>query len=76
MHAKNNGDEQFGLDIEDGEIKSIKDIGVYDHLQSKAWAIKLACDAVITILRIDQIIIAKPAGGPKLNKKNPHWDDD
>jgi len=49
---------------------------VFDHLKSKAWAIKLACDAVITILRIDQIIIAKPAGGPKFKKKNPNWDDD
>lgn len=29
------------------------------------WAIKLATDAVVTVLRVDQIIMAKQAGGPK-----------
>lgn len=53
MYAKNNGDGFFGLDIEDGEIKEINTIGVYDHLESKRWAIKLATDAVLTVLRID-----------------------
>ena len=34
-------------------------------MQSKIWGIKLATDAVNTILKIDQLIMAKPAGGPK-----------
>ena len=46
-------EEHFGLDIEDGEVKNIKEVGVYDHLVSKQWGIKLACNAVLTILRID-----------------------
>jgi hypothetical protein len=29
------------------------------------WAIKLATDAVATVLKVDQIIMAKQAGGPK-----------
>ena len=38
---------------------------IYDHLKTKEWALKLATDAAITILKVDQIIIAKPSGGPK-----------
>ena len=33
-------------------------------METKSWAIKLTIDAVLTILRVDQIIMAKPAGGP------------
>lgn len=44
--------DHFGLDINDGEVKSSKEVGVYDHLLSKQWGIKLACEAVLTILRI------------------------
>ena len=34
-------------------------------LQCCRWALKLATDAVATVLRVDQIIMAKQAGGPK-----------
>lgn len=37
---------------------------VFDHMQTKAWATRLAFDAAITTLRVDQIIMARPAGGP------------
>lgn len=45
-------------------------------MQTKEWAIKLATDAAITVLKVDQIIIAKPAGGPKPPSKNADWDQD
>ncbi len=32
---------------------------------SKQWAIKLATEAARTILSVDQIIVARQAGGPK-----------
>jgi T-complex protein 1 subunit theta len=32
---------------------------------TKWWAIKLAADAAVTVLRVDQIIMSKQAGGPK-----------
>jgi T-complex protein 1 subunit theta len=44
--------------------------GVLDHLETKKWAIKFAVDAVLTVLKVDQIIVAKPAGGPKFDSKN------
>lgn len=39
--------------------------GIWDHLQTKLSAIRLGADAAITVLRVDQIIMAKAAGGPK-----------
>lgn len=38
---------------------------VYDVLATKASALSLAADAAVTVLRVDQIIMAKQAGGPK-----------
>jgi T-complex protein 1 subunit theta len=32
---------------------------------AKHWAIKLATEATITVLSVDQIIVARQAGGPK-----------
>jgi len=75
MYSTNAAGKTAAIDIETGEIKSSEEIQIWDHLQTKAWAIKFASDAALTILRIDQIIIAKPAGGPK-PKDNKNWDED
>jgi T-complex protein 1 subunit theta len=64
-----------GLDLESGDVKSSEEIGILDHLHTKSWAIKFASEAALTVLRVDQIIIAKPAGGPK-PKQNNNWDED
>jgi T-complex protein 1 subunit theta len=56
-------------------ITSVSELKVYDHRQTKEWALRLASEAAITILRIDQIIVAKPAGGPK-PQQNKNWDND
>lgn len=62
-HAE--GNARAGLDIESGEVIDAVDAKIFDLLQVKHWALKLATDAVATILRVDQIIMAKMAGGPK-----------
>ena len=54
----------YGIDVEDGKIKDMKELEIFDSQECKTWGIKLAVDAVLTILRVDQIIMAKPAGGP------------
>jgi len=64
----------MGVDIKDGGVTDMAKEGVVDLLVSKQQALKLVIDAVITILRVDQIIVAKPAGGPKA-KKGGHWDE-
>jgi T-complex protein 1 subunit theta len=54
----------------------MKDVFILDSLEVKSWAIKLTIDAVLTILRVDQIIMAKPAGGPKpRDAQAPDLDD-
>jgi len=74
--AHEKGDTHAGVNIEDGGVKDMTKEGIIDLLATKRQAIALATDAVITILRVDQIIQAKPAGGPKLPKKQGHWDDE
>jgi T-complex protein 1 subunit theta len=38
---------------------------------AKSWAIKLATEAARTVLAVDQIIVARQAGGPKPPGPNP-----
>jgi T-complex protein 1 subunit theta len=40
--------------------------GVYDLLKVKQSALKLAVEAAVTVLKVDQIIMSKPSGGPKM----------
>jgi hypothetical protein len=48
-----------------------KDEGILDLMVSKSWAIKLATEAARTVLSVDQIIVARQAGGPKPPGPNP-----
>jgi len=48
---------------------------IVDLYLNKYWALKFATSAACTVLRVDQIIMAKPAGGPKA-KQNKDWDED
>lgn len=60
------GNKNVGLDIE-AEVPAVKDMleaSILDTYLGKYWAIKLATNAAVTVLRVDQIIMAKPAGGP------------
>jgi T-complex protein 1 subunit theta len=74
-HSRNEPDNiAYGIDIESGKIRSAKEMGVYDSLAAKRQALRLASNAAITILRIDQIIMAKPAEGPKPPKQSGSLD--
>ncbi|XP_053990731.1 T-complex protein 1 subunit theta-like isoform X2 [Hylaeus volcanicus] len=82
--AQKKKQQTMGVDIlmEDNDSSGITDMiehqdtPVIDHYKAKACALQLAGEAVITILRIDQIIMARPAGGPKPPQQNQHWDQD
>uniref|UniRef100_H3BL49 T-complex protein 1 subunit theta n=1 Tax=Mus musculus TaxID=10090 RepID=H3BL49_MOUSE len=72
------GNKNVGLDIE-AEVPAVKDMleaSILDTYLGKYWAIKLATNAAVTVLRVDQIIMAKPAGGPKPPSGKKDWDDD
>ncbi|GAX82224.1 hypothetical protein CEUSTIGMA_g9652.t1 [Chlamydomonas eustigma] len=62
-HAQ--GKTNMGVDIETGEPKDLAQEDIMDLYTAKWWAIKLATEAVTTVLKVDQIIMAKQAGGPK-----------
>jgi len=69
----------MGVDIENQEGTGVCDTeeeGILDLLTTKSWAIKLATDAARTVLSVDQIIVARQAGGPKPPGPNPNWDED
>ena len=73
--AHQKGQVNQGIDVMTGGIVDALSEKILDLLITKEWAIKLATQAAVTILRIDQIILAKTAGGPKPpDKKN--WDED
>jgi len=59
------GQTKDGLDVTTGGTKDLTTEGIYDLYSTKYWAMRLAVDAVVTVLRVDQIIMAKMAGGPK-----------
>lgn len=58
-----------------GTIDAVEE-GILDLLVSKSWAIRLATESARTVLSVDQIIVARQAGGPKPPGQNPNWDED
>ncbi|KAK3696954.1 hypothetical protein RRG08_023147 [Elysia crispata] len=66
-----------GVDIEAdvAAVLNAVEAKVFDLFVTKYWAIKFATSAACTVLRVDQIIMAKKAGGPKA-KPNKDWDED
>jgi T-complex protein 1 subunit theta len=84
-HAAQKGrkDDEWtvGVDIEnDDETGTLdaKEEGILDLWVSKMWAVKLATEAARTVLSVDQIIVARQAGGPKMPGKaqQGNWDQD
>lgn len=66
MYAKTAESNVYGIDVADGKVKDVAEIGILDCFDTKSWALKLCLDACLTILKVDQIIMAKPAGGPNM----------
>jgi len=52
LYAECQKSKTMGIDVEQGVIKEVK---VYDSFEVKTWAIRLAVDAALTILKIDQV---------------------
>ncbi|KAL4376262.1 hypothetical protein GQ457_02G039180 [Hibiscus cannabinus] len=78
-HASGNtkvGVDLRGGDSEDGVCKDVSTMNIWDLHVTKFFALKYAADAACTVLRVDQIIMAKPAGGPARRDKPAGMDED
>lgn len=81
-HQKGNKCLGVGIENDEGVMDVVMDgpamvgYSVLDSVYTKYWAFKLATDAALTVLRVDQIIMSKPAGGPKMPKGGNQFNDD
>ncbi|XP_039045513.1 T-complex protein 1 subunit theta-like, partial [Hibiscus syriacus] len=78
-HASGNikvGIDLGGGDSEDGVCKDVSSQNIWDLYVTKFFALKYAADAACTVLRVDQIIMAKPAGGPGRREQPAGMDED
>jgi len=76
-HAK--GEKSAGVTLEMEKGNPIQDMaaqGVWDCYQAKESALKLVGNCCLDVLRVDQIIMSRPAGGPKPKGPNKNWDKD
>ncbi|BAT81430.1 hypothetical protein LR48_Vigan07g098200 [Vigna angularis] len=69
------GNAKVGIDLEGG-CKDVSTLSIWDLHVTKLFALKYAVDAACTVLRVDQIIMAKPAGGPRRGEQPAGADED
>uniref|UniRef100_A0A0E0KKE2 CCT-theta n=1 Tax=Oryza punctata TaxID=4537 RepID=A0A0E0KKE2_ORYPU len=69
------GNTKAGIDLEEGACKDVSIMKIWDLYVTKLFALKYSADAACTVLRVDQIIMAKPAGGPRRDAQ-PGMDED
>ena len=66
LEADHNAGKKYqGVNIEDGTTLDAVKAGIIEPYLTKFWAIRLATDTVLTVLSVNQIIVARQAGGPK-----------
>lgn len=59
------GTQSMGFDIEECAPFDAAKAGIFDIYVAKLNALRLAVDATLTVLRVDQIVLSKPAGGAR-----------
>lgn len=57
--------ETIGFDMENNCPGDAVKAEIFDLYATKVNALRLAVDAALTVLKVDQIVMSKPAGGPK-----------
>ncbi|XP_021825743.1 T-complex protein 1 subunit theta-like [Prunus avium] len=70
------GNTKVGLDLEEGRCKEMSTLNIWDLHITKFFALKYAADAACIVLRVDQIIMGKPAGGPSKRDQPAGMDED
>ncbi|TPX56994.1 hypothetical protein SpCBS45565_g08302 [Spizellomyces sp. 'palustris'] len=74
-HAQGKAAAGVNIESDDNGLIDAKEHGIFDAFAPKHHAIRMATHATLTVLSVDQIIMSKPAGGPKV-KENKDWDED
>lgn len=72
------GNYTYGFDIE-SQVPATTDVTktkCLDLYVTKYWGLKYAVEAAVTVLKVNQIIMAKRAGGPKPRQQQGDGDDD
>jgi len=75
-HSEGNKNMGFDIDGESADIIDCAESNILDLMIAKKWAMKYATNAAATVLRVDQIIMAKRAGGPKPRDTSGGMDQD
>ena len=73
------GDTNSGVSTDAETEEPIVDMaaaGIYDSYYAKMSAFTLVSNTCMDVLRVDQIIMSRPAGGPKMKGPNKNWDKD
>ncbi|KAJ7971879.1 T-complex protein 1 subunit theta [Quillaja saponaria] len=70
------GNTKVGIDLEEGICKDVSTLSIWDLHVTKFFSLKYAADAACTVLRVDQIIMSKPAGGPRRGDRPAGMDED
>lgn len=63
--AHDNGKTTYGVDVFKGQVVDMKEAGVLEPVKIKTQAIKSSAEAAELILRIDDIVLASRASGPR-----------
>lgn len=76
-HARGESSAGVSVNVEgDTPIMDMAQAGIWDCLAAKETALTLVAHTCQDVLRVDQIIMARPAGGPKMKGPNKNWDKD
>ncbi|CAG5131274.1 unnamed protein product [Candidula unifasciata] len=67
--------QNAGVKSDAAAVLDAAEAKIFDLYYTKHWALKFATSSACTVLKVDQIIMAKRAGGPKA-KENKNWDED
>ena len=76
--AHKEGKKNHGFDIDNKGAALIDTVEaeIFDLFLTKQWALQYAVGVACTVLKVDQIIMAKRAGGPKVPSGGVRDDDD